>query len=67
MSRGCCGSARPLFHFGILFVIVGHVGGLVIPKSWTEAVGISQELYHVNALLIGGHRRVSARWSGSRS
>jgi nitrate reductase gamma subunit len=44
----------PLFHFGLLFVIVGHVGGLVVPKSWTDAVGISQELYHINALLIGG-------------
>ena len=44
----------PLFHFGLLFVIVGHVGGLVVPKSWTDAAGISQELYHVNALLIGG-------------
>jgi nitrate reductase gamma subunit len=44
----------PLFHFGLLFVIVGHIGGLVIPESWTEAVGISEEIYHVNALLIGG-------------
>jgi nitrate reductase gamma subunit len=44
----------PLFHFGLLFVIIGHVGGLVVPKSWTDAAGISQELYHVNALMIGG-------------
>ena len=35
-------------------VIIGHVGGLVIPKSWTDAVGVIQELYHVNALLFGG-------------
>src|SRR4030095_12454599 len=32
----------PLFHFGILLVVVGHVGGLLIPKTWTEAVGISE-------------------------
>jgi nitrate reductase gamma subunit len=44
----------PLFHFGLLFVIVGHVGGLVVPKSWTDAAGISQNLYHANALVIGG-------------
>jgi nitrate reductase gamma subunit len=44
----------PLFHFGLLFVIVGHLGGLVVPESWTQAVGVSQELYHVNALVIGG-------------
>ena len=33
----------PMFHFGLLFVIGGHFLGLVIPKSWTQAVGISQE------------------------
>ncbi len=44
----------PLFHFGLLFVIVGHIGGLVIPESWTEAVGVSEGLYHFNALLFGG-------------
>lgn len=43
----------PLFHFGILVVLVGHIGGLVIPKSWTEALGISESTYHVNALLFG--------------
>jgi len=43
----------PLFHFGILLVLVGHIGGLVIPESWTEAVGVSEGLYHVNALLFG--------------
>lgn len=43
----------PLFHFGILVVIVGHVAGLLIPKSWTEAVGISEGFYHLNALLWG--------------
>ena len=44
----------PLFHFGILVVLVGHVGGLVIPESWTDAVGVSEGLYHFNALLLGG-------------
>ncbi len=39
----------PLFHFGILLVIVGHFMGLVIPKRWTDAVGLSQEAYHVIA------------------
>ena len=29
----------PLFHFGILVVIFGHVIGLVIPQSWTSAIG----------------------------
>lgn len=43
----------PLFHFGILFVIGGHIIGLLIPKSWTEAVGISQTAYHWMAVVIG--------------
>jgi nitrate reductase gamma subunit len=43
----------PLFHFGILVVIFGHIIGLVIPKSWTDAVGLSQEVYHLQALLLG--------------
>ena len=44
----------PLFHFGILFVLGGHVMGLGIPKSWTEAVGVSEDAYHVMAVGVGG-------------
>jgi nitrate reductase gamma subunit len=43
----------PLFHFGILGVIFGHVGGLIIPKSWTSAVGISEHVYHLAAVTLG--------------
>ena len=43
----------PLFHFGILVVIVGHVAGLVIPRAWTDALGISDDMYHVAALGLG--------------
>jgi nitrate reductase gamma subunit len=43
----------PLFHFGILVVVIGHVIGLLIPKSWTDAIGLSQQAYHVQALLLG--------------
>jgi nitrate reductase gamma subunit len=46
--------ASPLFHFGLLAVVAGHFFGLVIPKSWTEAVGMSQDFYHFNALFVGG-------------
>jgi nitrate reductase gamma subunit len=46
--------ASPLFHFGLLVVIIGHVIGLVIPKGWTDALGLSQQAYHVQALLLGG-------------
>ncbi|MFJ5560753.1 respiratory nitrate reductase subunit gamma [Streptomyces sp. NPDC093250] len=43
----------PLFHFGILVVLLGHIGGLVIPQSWTEAAGISEHTYHVSAVVLG--------------
>ena len=43
----------PLFHFGILFVFLGHVMGLGVPKPWTEAVGISEDMYHFMAVSLG--------------
>ena len=49
----------PLFHFGLLVVIIGHVIGLIIPKSWTDAVGLSQHAYHVQALLLGSVAGIS--------
>lgn len=45
--------ANPMFHFGILAVFLGHVMGLGIPQSWTDAVGISEGLYHLMAISIG--------------
>ncbi|WP_112471132.1 respiratory nitrate reductase subunit gamma [Streptomyces triticisoli] len=43
----------PLFHFGVLVVLLGHIGGLIIPKSWTEAVGMSENTYHLAAVILG--------------
>lgn len=43
----------PLFHFGILFVALGHIGGILIPESWTRALGISEGAYHAAAFSIG--------------
>lgn len=45
--------SSPMFHFGILAVAAGHVLGLVIPKTWTQAVGISQSVYHLMATIPG--------------
>jgi respiratory nitrate reductase gamma subunit len=45
--------ASPMFHFGILVVIVGHVIGLLIPESWTNAVGMSHHAYHAQAVVLG--------------
>lgn len=43
----------PLFHFGMLGVVGGHVIGLLVPRSWTDAVGIDDHLYHYVAV-VGG-------------
>ena len=43
----------PMFHFGILVVIAGHVIGLVIPESFTHAIGMSEHAYHVQAVILG--------------
>ncbi|NED69167.1 respiratory nitrate reductase subunit gamma, partial [Streptomyces sp. SID10244] len=34
-------------------VIIGHAMGLVIPESWTDAIGVSEDMYHVTAALFG--------------
>ena len=49
----------PMFHFGILVVVFGHVVGLVIPQSWTEAIRVSQHMYHVQAITLGSIAGVS--------
>lgn len=43
----------PLFHFGMLGVLAGHIIGLVIPQVWTDALGLSRHAYHVLALAAG--------------
>lgn len=46
--------ASMLFHWGIVFVFLGHVAGILIPKGFYDAIGISDELYHFGAVWIGG-------------
>ena len=36
------GWAGPAFHYGALLAVGGHVIGLMIPKSFTEAIGMSE-------------------------
>jgi nitrate reductase gamma subunit len=43
----------PLFHFGMLGVVGGHVVGLLVPRGWTAAVGVDDHLYHLVAV-VGG-------------
>jgi nitrate reductase gamma subunit len=43
-----------LFHVGILFVFGGHIAGLLVPEEFYNALGISSELYHTGAIVLGG-------------
>jgi respiratory nitrate reductase gamma subunit len=43
-----------MFHYGALAVIGGHVAGILVPKSVTESLGISENAYHHLAGIAGG-------------
>lgn len=45
--------ASPLFHIGIICAFFGHVAGMLVPASWTQAAGISEHAYHLGAT-VGG-------------
>jgi respiratory nitrate reductase gamma subunit len=43
----------PLFHYGALAAIGGHVLGILIPSSVTSAVGIDEHAYHLISAVAG--------------
>ncbi|MEU7053329.1 respiratory nitrate reductase subunit gamma [Streptomyces eurythermus] len=45
--------ASPVFHYGILFVLAGHLVGLFVPVSWTETFGVDEHAYHLLSLYGG--------------
>jgi len=47
---GTSSGSRRRTGIGVFF---GHVIGLGIPKAWTEAVGVSEGLYHFLAVSVG--------------
>jgi len=42
-----------LLHWGILFVIGGHIMGLIIPIELYNTIGISEQMYHMIAIIFG--------------
>jgi nitrate reductase gamma subunit len=54
LDRRILGWASPAFHYGALAAVGGHVIGLCIPKSWTDAVGIPESTYRWIAGIAGG-------------
>lgn len=39
-----------IFHLGLVMAFGGHVIGILVPKSLTDGIGISEHLYHIIAL-----------------
>ncbi len=54
LDRRILGWASPMFHYGALAAVGGHVIGLCIPHSWTDAVGIHEHTYRWIAAIAGG-------------
>lgn len=53
LDRRTLGWASPLFHYGALAAIGGHVIGLMIPESLTSALGISEPTYRWFSAIAG--------------
>lgn len=43
-----------MFHWGIILAFGGHVMGVLIPRGVYQALGVSDELYHLFAIIGGG-------------
>jgi nitrate reductase gamma subunit len=54
LDRRVLGWASPAFHYGALAAVGGHVIGMFIPESLTDAVGIPESTYRWIAGIAGG-------------
>ena len=52
-ERGWLKWGSPLFHYGTFAAIAGHIIGILIPKRWTDAIGIPDHVYHLFAASAG--------------
>src|SRR5512146_1160218 len=43
-----------LFHYGALAVIAGHLAGILVPARTTDAIGVSESVYHHLSGIAGG-------------
>jgi nitrate reductase gamma subunit len=43
----------PLVHLGLVTVIIGHLLGLLVPRSWTAAIGITDAVYRLISVTAG--------------
>jgi nitrate reductase gamma subunit len=54
LDRRVLGWASPMFHYGALAAAGGHLVGLVIPPSLTNAIGITEHTYRWISAILGG-------------
>lgn len=54
LDRRVLGWASPVFHYGALAAIGGHVIGMFIPESATDAIGIPESAYRWFSGIAGG-------------
>ncbi|MFG2088599.1 MULTISPECIES: respiratory nitrate reductase subunit gamma [unclassified Spirillospora] len=52
-ERGWLKWGAPLFHYGTFAAIGGHVLGILVPREWTAAVGVSSHTYHLFSAVAG--------------
>lgn len=53
LERRILGWASPMFHYGALAAVGGHIIGLMVPKSLTDAVGMSENTYRWFSAIAG--------------
>jgi respiratory nitrate reductase gamma subunit len=53
LERRILGWASPAFHYGALMAVGGHIIGLMVPKSLTEAIGMSENTYRWFSAIAG--------------
>jgi len=54
LDRSVLGWASPMFHYGALAAVGGHLIGLCIPPSLTASIGITEGFYRWFAGIAGG-------------
>ncbi|MGH2858478.1 MAG: respiratory nitrate reductase subunit gamma [Solirubrobacteraceae bacterium] len=54
LDRRILGWASPMFHYGALAAVGGHLIGLAFPASFTASIGITENTYRWIAAIAGG-------------
>ena len=54
LDRRVLGWASPMFHYGALAAVGGHILGLCIPPSVTDSIGIHEHTYRWISAIAGG-------------